>query len=156
MARKINVKLIMELRDAGLSRSTIASTRHISRHSVSDVFNIADEKEICYNDIRDLEEQEVYRLFYPQKFANETMYGVPDYEHVHQELKKVGVTLKLLHEEYVERCKRNGEIPMCEKPSSTKDTLNSPSPTDSQTTLSTSRENVQKSIGPARPCDMWI
>ena len=44
MARKINVKLIMELRDAGLSRSTIASTRHISRHSVSEVFNIADEK----------------------------------------------------------------------------------------------------------------
>lgn len=109
MARKINVKLIMELRDAGLSRSTIASTRHISRHSVSDVFNISDEKGICYNDIRDLEEQEVYCLFYPEKFANETMYGDPDYEHVHQELKKVGVTLKLLHEEYVERCERNGE-----------------------------------------------
>ncbi|MFR3138987.1 MAG: hypothetical protein ACLTPC_03015 [Lacrimispora saccharolytica] len=50
MARKINVKLIMELRDAGLSRSTIASTRHISRHSVSDVFNIADEKGIRYSD----------------------------------------------------------------------------------------------------------
>ena len=48
MARKINVKLIMELRDAGLSRSTIASTRHISRHSVSAVFNIADEKGIRY------------------------------------------------------------------------------------------------------------
>ena len=29
MARKINVKLILELRDAGLSRNTIASTRHI-------------------------------------------------------------------------------------------------------------------------------
>ena len=112
MARKINVKLIMELRDAGLSRSTIASTRHISRHSVSDVFNIADGKGIRYSDIRALEEQEVYRLFYPEKFANETMYGDPDYEHVHQELKKVGVTLKLLHEEYIERCKRNGEIPM--------------------------------------------
>ena len=51
MARKINVKLIMELRDAGLSRSTIASTRHISRHSVSDVFNIADGKGIRYSDV---------------------------------------------------------------------------------------------------------
>ena len=112
MARKINVKLIMELRDAGLSRSTIASTRHISRHSVSEVFNIADEKGIRYDDVRSFEESEVYRLFYPEKFANETMYGDPDYEHVHQELKHVGVTLKLLHEEYVERCERNGEIPM--------------------------------------------
>lgn len=112
MARKINVKLIMELRDAGLSRSSIASTRHISRHSVSDVFNIADAKGIHYSDVRNLEESEAYRLFYPEKYANETMYGDPDYAHVHQELKKVGVTLKLLHEEYVERCGRNGEIPM--------------------------------------------
>lgn len=112
MARKINVKLILELRDAGLSRNTIASTRHISRHSVSEVFNIADEKGIAYDDVRTLEESEVYRLFYPEKYANETMYGDPDYAHVHQELKKVGVTLKLLHEEYVDRCKRNGEIPM--------------------------------------------
>ena len=112
MARKINVKLIMELRDAGLSRSAIASTRHISRHSVSEVFNIADEKGIHYDDIRALDDSEVYHIFYPEKFANETMYGDPDYEHVHQELKKVGVTLKLLHEEYVDRCERNGEIPM--------------------------------------------
>ena len=112
MARKINVKLIMELRDAGLSRSAISSTRHISRHSVSEVFNIADEKGIRYDDIRALEEPEVYRLFYPEKYANETMYGDPDYEHVHQELKRVGVTLKLLHEEYLDRCERNGEIPM--------------------------------------------
>ena len=112
MARKINVKLIMQLRDAGLSRSTIASTRHISRHSVSDVFNIADERGISYADVRDLEETEVYRLFYPEKHACETMYGDPDYDHVHLELKKVGVTLKLLHEEYVERCERTGEIPM--------------------------------------------
>ncbi|MSS13464.1 hypothetical protein [Porcincola intestinalis] len=112
MARKINVKLIMELWDAGLSRSTIASTRHISRHSVSEVFNIADEKGIHYNDVRVLGELEVCRLFYPEKFANETMYGDPDYQHVHQELKRVGVTLKLLHEEYIERCERNGEIPM--------------------------------------------
>lgn len=96
MARKINVKLILELRDAGLSRSTIASTRHISRHSVSEVFNIADKKGIRYDDVRALEEPEVYRLFYPEKFANETMYGDPDYEHVHQELKRVGVTLKPL------------------------------------------------------------
>ncbi len=88
MARKINVKLIMELRDAGLSRSTIASTRKISRHSVSEVFNIADEKGIQYKDVRALEEAEVYHLFYPEKYANETLYGDPDYKHVHQELKK--------------------------------------------------------------------
>ena len=112
MARKIDVKLIMQLRDAGLSIKSIASTRHISRNSVSDVFKIAEEKNIRYSDVCFLDDAEVYRLFYPEKYANESMYGDPDYEHVHQELKRVGVTLKLLHEEYVERCQRDGEIPM--------------------------------------------
>ena len=112
MARKIDVKLIMQLRDAGLSIKSIASTRHISRNSVSDVFKIAEEKNIRYSDVCSLEDAEVYRLFYPEKYANESMYGDPDYEHVHQELKRVGVTLKLLHEEYVDRCQRDGEIPM--------------------------------------------
>ena len=97
MARKINVKLILELRDAGMSRNSIASTRHLSRNSVSDVFSIADEKHITYDDVRDMSEEKVYRLFYPDKYVNETMYGEPDYEYVHNELKRVGVTLKLLH-----------------------------------------------------------
>ena len=112
MARKIDVKLILQLRDAGLSKSAIASTRQISRNSVRDVFDIADAKGIRYSDVRGLEDSELYHLFYPEKYANESMYGDPDYEHVHQELKKTGVTLKLLHEEYVERCEQNGEIPM--------------------------------------------
>ncbi len=112
MARKIDVKLILQLRDAKLSISSIASTRHMSRNSVSDVFKIAEEKGISYSDICSLDDAEVYHLFYPEKYANESMYGDPDYAHVHQELKKVGVTLKLLHEEYVDRCQRDGEIPM--------------------------------------------
>ena len=46
MANKINVKLILELKASGLSRNQIAATRHMSKHSVSDVINIAKEKEI--------------------------------------------------------------------------------------------------------------
>ena len=86
MARKIDVKLIMQLRDAKLSISSIATTRHMSRNSVSDVFNIAEERGIRYSDICSLDDAEVYRLFYPEKYANESMYGDPDYEHVHKEL----------------------------------------------------------------------
>ena len=51
------------------------------------MFNITDEKGIAYDDVRTLEESEVYHLFYPEKYANETMYSDPDYDHVHQELK---------------------------------------------------------------------
>lgn len=54
MASKIKVKLILELRDAHMSRNSIASSRNLSRYSASDVFHIADELQICYNDIRHL------------------------------------------------------------------------------------------------------
>ena len=67
MARKINVKLILELREAKLSRNYIANSRHISRNSVSDVFRIADERGITYSDVRTLTEAEAYCMFYPDK-----------------------------------------------------------------------------------------
>ena len=112
MANKINVKLILELRDAGISRNTIASTRHMSRNSVSDVFHIADRLGISYPDIRVLDDDTVYRMFYPDKHAVENMYQDPEYDMIHKELKKVGVTLKLLWEEYRDRCKATGTISM--------------------------------------------
>lgn len=112
MANKINVKLILELRAAGLSRNVIASTRHISKHSVSDVMHIADEKGIAYDDVKLLPEEAVYRIFFPDKYAVEELYEQPDYEYVHQELKKVGVTLKLLWQEYQDKCKYSTRIPM--------------------------------------------
>lgn len=46
MANKINAKLILELKASGLSRNQIAATRHMSKHSVSDVINIAKEKKL--------------------------------------------------------------------------------------------------------------
>ena len=108
MANKINVKLIMELKAAGMSQNTIAKTRHVSTASVSDVLHIACEKHISYEDIKDKSDDEAYRLFYPNKFAVETMFRQPDYAYVHNELKKVGVTLKLLWQEYKDTCNKEG------------------------------------------------
>ena len=112
MANKIRVKIILELRSAGMSRNLIASTRRISRNSVSDVFRIADAKGITHADIENLSDQEVYRMFYPDKYVVENMYRNPDYEYVHKELKKVGVTLKLLWNEYKDTCRTENAIPM--------------------------------------------
>lgn len=99
MARKINVKLILELRDARLSRNFIADSRHIARNTVSNVFRIANERNITYSDVRSFSEAEVYSLFYPDKHAVENIYSLPDYELVHNELKKPGVKLSILFEE---------------------------------------------------------
>ena len=110
MARKIPVKLILELRAAKLSMRKIAAIRRISRHSVSEVFRIANERDIAYQDVKDMGDEELYQLFFPEKHFIETMFEEPDYEKIHQELKKVGVTLKLLWEEYTETCQEKGAI----------------------------------------------
>lgn len=59
------------------------------------MLNINDEKGIVYDGVRTVEEPEVYRLLWLRKSANDPIYGGPNYDHVHQELKKVGVTPKL-------------------------------------------------------------
>ncbi|MEG0153506.1 MAG: IS21 family transposase [Clostridium sp.] len=112
MANKINVKLIMELKAAGLSQNVIAKTRHISKRSITDVLTIARERQIFYDDIKNKSDSEVYQLFYPDKFATETMFKLPDYSYVHNELKRTGVTLKLLHQEYKDFCINESSLPV--------------------------------------------
>lgn len=104
MAQKIQVKQILELRAAGLSQNNIAHSRHMSKSSVSDVFQIANERGIRFEDVKDMRPEEVYDLFYPDKHAEEKLYAKPDYEYIHRELSRVGVTLKLLWKEYKDKC----------------------------------------------------
>lgn len=112
MANKIKVKLILELRAAHMSRNAISDSRGMSRNSVSDVFHLADKLSVTYEDISKMDSDEVYRMFYPEKHAEEAIYHDPSYEVVHQELKRVGVTLKLLWKEYQAKCIGSNEIPM--------------------------------------------
>ena len=100
MAKKIDVKLLLELRQANMSQRAIASTRHISTKSVAAVWRRADELGISLADVTDKTSDEVYTLFFPEKFRKETVYAPVDYEYVHSELKKPGVTLKLLWQEH--------------------------------------------------------
>ena len=112
MANKIKVRLILELRAANMSRNLIAKTRCMAKDSVSDVIHIADKLGITFEDVKEKSEEEVYRMFYPDKFAIESLYKDPDYEYVHKELKKIGVTLKLLWQEYCDKCSSLNEISM--------------------------------------------
>lgn len=112
MANKIKVKLILELRAAHMSQREICRTRHISQHFVIDVFRIANEKSIKFEYIRDKTDEEVYQMFFPDKFSSENLFKQPDYVIAHAELKKTGVTLKLLWQEYKDRSVNDGSISM--------------------------------------------
>ena len=96
MADKIDVKLVLELRQANMSQRAIAASRHISTKSVAAVWKRADAFGVSYADVADKSDDEVYLLFFPDKFRKETVYAPVNYVYVHSELKKTGVTLKLL------------------------------------------------------------
>lgn len=110
MANKIKVKLILELLAAQISQREICRTRKMSQHSVGDVVRRSKELGITYPDVHEKSETEVYSLFYPEKHVSDTLYAIPDYENVHKELKRTGVTLKLLWQEYKDTCKATDDL----------------------------------------------
>ena len=110
MARKIQVKLIMQLCAAGLSQSEIARTHHMSKSSVGEVFLIAKERQISYEDLKDKSASECYQLIYPDRNREEQVYEQPDYAYVQSELSRTGVTLKLLWKEYQDGGQLRGKL----------------------------------------------
>ena len=54
MARKIRAKLIMQLREQGMSRRPIANTWRMSMDSVCEMFGIASERSIAWKDVEGL------------------------------------------------------------------------------------------------------
>lgn len=110
MARKIPVKLVMQFRAQGMSRKAISDTKKIGRDSVAEVFTRAEVQQIQYEDIKERSEDEIYRLFFPEKYQSEVLYTLPDYKQVQKELTGDGVTLKLLWKEYSSACRANNEV----------------------------------------------
>ena len=112
MARKINVKMILRMSDTGCSRNRIAQNCSVGRDSVSAVLRRAKELKLSFDDIRDMNDVEIYHKFFPDRYSAEILYSLPDYEYVHKELSRVGVTLKLLWGEYYSKCINEKLLPV--------------------------------------------
>ena len=54
----------------------------------------------------------MYAALFPGRGVRESVFAQPDWVQVHRELARVGVTLKLLHQEYLDRCIRTGQAAM--------------------------------------------
>lgn len=102
MVRKIKAKLILQLRNQGLSRRAIESAQGISRHSIQAVLDAAERLGLGWDDVAEQSEAEVYAALFPGRGVHESVFAQPDWPRVHTELARVGVTLKLLHQEYVD------------------------------------------------------
>ncbi len=67
------MKLLLELRQANMSQR--AASRHISTKSAAAVWKRAEALGVSYADVADKSDDEVYLLFFPDKFQKETMYA---------------------------------------------------------------------------------
>ena len=112
MACKIKAKRILQLSAGGLSRRSIAKMKGFSEHGVIDTLDAAAEKNVTYEDVASLSDDEVYALLFPDRNNYEPAYEEPDWEYVHRELAKTGVTLRLLHKEHADKCADDGKISM--------------------------------------------
>lgn len=109
MVRKIQAKLVLRLHAQGLSRRAIARSQGMSRRSVSDVLDAARAVGVGWDDVAGKTDGEAYALLFPGRGERESVYEQPDWARVHRELARVGVTLRILHGEYADGCRRTGK-----------------------------------------------
>ena len=92
----VDYREILRLRSLGNNITQIANAVHSSRHTVRDVEKLADERSITWPLKTEITNQQLYRLFYPERQAKAQVYLEPDCAYIHAELAKKGVNLTLL------------------------------------------------------------
>lgn len=107
----VDYKQILRLRAEGVSQRGIADALGCSRNTIAAVFAAANAAGIGFGQVADLAADEVRHLLLPEPVKPESDRAVPDFEHVHRELARPSVTLLLLWNEYVAKCRDTGEVP---------------------------------------------
>ena len=92
------------LADSGLSTRQVAAALNISKTTVSEIALYARSAGIDWQQANHLSDEELQARLYPPARARSSQRLEPDYAELHQELKRPGVTLQLLWEEYRARC----------------------------------------------------
>ena len=77
MVRKIKAKLILQLRNPGLSRRAIESAQGVSRHSIQAVLDAAEQLGLGWDDLATLPEAEVYAVLFPGRSVRESVFAQP-------------------------------------------------------------------------------
>ena len=97
------IKRILKLSEdePGLSERKMGEIIGCSKNTIKAILTIAKRIGATYQSIKDLDEKQIHQLFYPN---NNPYQGVPEpnVDYCIKELKKKHVTVKLLHEEYLE------------------------------------------------------
>ena len=101
---------IIRLHNQGISKSSIARSCECSRNTVASIISRAEDAGLSWPLPSDFSDGKLQTLLFPNS-SLPTSRKTPDYDYVHKEMAKSGVTLSLLWSEYCEACRRSGEIP---------------------------------------------
>ena len=109
-----NYRKVLYLYEIGVSQRQISASEHMSRNTVGRIVKQAQKCGIRSDQLEGLSDSEAEQLLKvhinePNKPSE--LYEMPDYDYYSKELKKPGVTITLLWEEYVSRCKKSGRVP---------------------------------------------
>lgn len=103
-----NKSILQHLRQ-GYSQRTTAKLLGVSRNTVAKISRSAALHPISDETLAELNETELDHILFPE-LEQIPILVMPDFEYIHKELLKSGVTLKLLWQEYVDDC-RNSKRP---------------------------------------------
>lgn len=103
-------RTILRLHQQNISQRIIATTLSCSRNTVSDVLKRFEAVGLSWPLPENLTNLELSKKLYPEK-GYESSRKLPDFEYIHKEMAKSGVTLSLLWKEYCDVCLIGREIP---------------------------------------------
>lgn len=102
---------ILRLQCQGISQRCIAESLNCSRNTVAKVLLRAKELSISWPLNPETTDSTLEKVFYPGSVST-TDRRLPNYEYIHKEMAKSGVTLRLLWNEYCEDCSASKELPL--------------------------------------------
>ncbi len=110
---KIRQALQLLAGDAGLSRRQVAAALGVSKTTISEIAMYARDAGVDWPLASTLSDDELQVRLYPPPRPRSTARAEPDCAAVHQELKRPGVTLQLLWEEYRAHCGDGAGLQAC-------------------------------------------
>ena len=106
----VNYREIIRLKGLDYSNSRVASSIGSSRNTVAEVWDRAQAKELSWPIADTISDKDLAQLLFPERTVQEGR-KLPDFEYIHRELAKPGVTLSLLWAEYCTQCAAQHSIP---------------------------------------------
>lgn len=105
-----NYREILRLHSLGLNKTEIASSCRCARNTVAATLQRAANCGLQWPLPEEMSDKQLSERLFPSS-TSKPVYKMPDYDYVHKELQRSGVTLNLLWLEYCDQYRAAGEIP---------------------------------------------